>query len=665
MVGPSGVGKDTLIDAARAALADAPFTFARRVVTRPREARGEDHEAMVVAQFLAAAERGEFAVTWAAHSLHYAVRWDALAPLRRGVNVVLNVSRTTISAFAQHAIRTVALHVTAPPEVVRERLSARGREDAAHVAARLARHVPLTDAATVAVIDNGTDVASGAQQLVAALVGAGRLPLVLRHAAMELLGEPLAIVHRDALALASRQVGRGTATEAVGVRAVRVRLAVTDDAGLVAPHEVRVSADAFDALGVAEGGEVTLRRVRPSATRHLLRTKAAGGELTPSEVGRVVRDLADGRYGAAEVAACVVAFQSLSVAEAAAFAAARADLVERVNWGGRTVVDVQSMGGQPGGPLAMTVVAIVAAHGLANPTTSPRVISSAAATVDAMGCVARVHLSATELVHVVDSSAGAVARSAGIAHDPFDAVTNALDRLAGVRSAPLEVSSVLARALAVGCTHVAVDIPVGPASQVATLVAARALSRLFEDVGHSVGLTVACAVSDGSRPSGRGIGPALELADARAVLAGSRDGSPLVREAALNLAGTILDWDPDVPSGSGRARAEELLGSGSAAAALHRIAAAQGPLPEVRVGAFQRMLVAPSAGRLVAIDWDALAGLSGMAGAPLDRGAGVRLLADLGDPVASGAPLATVFASTPFGLDLVVDDLTEGLFHIE
>ena len=47
VVGPSGAGKDTLMYGARAALAGKQdILFARRAITRPLYAGGEDHDAV-------------------------------------------------------------------------------------------------------------------------------------------------------------------------------------------------------------------------------------------------------------------------------------------------------------------------------------------------------------------------------------------------------------------------------------------------------------------------------------------------------------------------------------------------------------------------------------------------------------------------------------------
>jgi len=168
VVGPSGAGKDTLLDAARQALAGDPrFRFVRRVITRPAEAGGEAHEAVTDAAF---ATR-DFALAWHAHGLHYGIPTDIAADLTAGRVVVANVSRGVIAeAATRFPVRVI--EVTAPPAVLASRLAARGRESAADVVARLARNVPVPDGVTIETVMNDATVEDGAARFLAALTRA-------------------------------------------------------------------------------------------------------------------------------------------------------------------------------------------------------------------------------------------------------------------------------------------------------------------------------------------------------------------------------------------------------------------------------------------------------------------------------------------------------------
>lgn len=140
VVGPSGAGKDTLIDGARAALAgDRRFIFPRRVVTRPTDAVGEDHQPMSVEDFAAAEARGDFALAWGAHGLHYGIPRAIDDELARGRHVIVNVSRAAISEARKRYRPLRIIEVTAPIAVLAERLAHRGRESAADIAERLRR----------------------------------------------------------------------------------------------------------------------------------------------------------------------------------------------------------------------------------------------------------------------------------------------------------------------------------------------------------------------------------------------------------------------------------------------------------------------------------------------------------------------------------------------
>ncbi|ORE91961.1 nucleoside phosphorylase [Stappia sp. 22II-S9-Z10] len=679
VVGPSGVGKDSLIDGARPRLPASLFHFARRVVTRPREAGGEDHEPMTLADF-EAAEAGEaFAVTWGAHGLRYGIRHAALAPLRDGRNVIVNASRQSLAAFAAIAGRVVVVSVTAPPAIVRARLEARGREDAAEVAERLGRQVPLVGAQNIAVIDNGGALAEGVGRFVAAVLGAARLPLTVTRLPLSLPGGPVALLNQAALPLTAGQLSPGTTAElraadpgpspagtSTAARGgMRVAIATAADDALVAPGEVGLPAGVAPTL--AAGAVVTLRPARAAASRDALRRKVAGAALGAAEIGAIVEDIAAGRYSEAEVAGFLVAAaRGLSPDEVAAFTAARAGLVPRLAWDAPLVLDKHSMGGVPGDPASLIVVPIVAAAGQIIPKTSSRAITSAAGTADIMECAAAVDLTPDDLRRTVAAAGGAIAWSGRIAHSALDDVMNAINRPLGIASAELDVASILSKKRAAGATHVIVDIPVGPAAKVKTAEDARRLAALFTATGAAVGLTVVALPSDGRQPIGRGVGPALELQDALAVLQNNADAPEPLRAKALAIAGRLLDLVPEIAArpGAGAARAAELLASGAALASFEAIAEAQGPHPRARPGAFRRDLLAPRSGTVAAVDIFAVAGLARAVGAPADKGAGVRLVARPGDEVREGAPLAEVAATSQHGIDIIRAEAAGDVYKI-
>lgn len=165
VVGQSGAGKDTLLDGARRALPDARFV--RRVITRPAEAGGEDHEAVTVMAF----GRRSFAMQWSAHGLRYGIPLDIEDNLAAGRPVIANVSRGAIAeAAAKFPVHVI--EIIAPPEVLAARLAARGRESAADVAARLSRAVSLPEGVPVTRVMNDGTMDEGVARFVAAVTQA-------------------------------------------------------------------------------------------------------------------------------------------------------------------------------------------------------------------------------------------------------------------------------------------------------------------------------------------------------------------------------------------------------------------------------------------------------------------------------------------------------------
>lgn len=153
VVGPSGVGKDSLIDALCARHPD--MLRARRVITRDPEAGGEDYDAVSPALFAARAAGGDFALHWRAHDLQYGIPITVQDSLRAGRDVIANLSRAVLTKADAVFDDLRVLHVTARPAVLANRLTTRGRENRVEIAQRLARQVPpLPEGLTIIEIDN-------------------------------------------------------------------------------------------------------------------------------------------------------------------------------------------------------------------------------------------------------------------------------------------------------------------------------------------------------------------------------------------------------------------------------------------------------------------------------------------------------------------------------
>jgi ribose 1,5-bisphosphokinase len=171
VVGPSGAGKDTLIGLARAACADdRNILFPRRVVTREASV-SEDNEQISVDAFRQARTRGDFAVHWEAHGHCYALPRAIDDEIRAGRTVVANVSRTVVDAIRRGYAHVTLVLITAPSDILAERLAARARSSDGQIEYRLNRAVDDLAAAPDVTIANIGSVEDHARELVRVIKG--------------------------------------------------------------------------------------------------------------------------------------------------------------------------------------------------------------------------------------------------------------------------------------------------------------------------------------------------------------------------------------------------------------------------------------------------------------------------------------------------------------
>lgn len=140
VVGPSGAGKDTIMEfAADRLLSRGDVHFVRRVITRDSNAGGENHDAVSDEEFARRHAKGEFCVSWQAHGLNYAIPAAVQGKLAQGNIVIANGSRSALGHFKAVFPRLKIVNIVARPEVLAARLEGRGRESHDDIMRRLER----------------------------------------------------------------------------------------------------------------------------------------------------------------------------------------------------------------------------------------------------------------------------------------------------------------------------------------------------------------------------------------------------------------------------------------------------------------------------------------------------------------------------------------------
>jgi thymidine phosphorylase len=152
-------------------------------------------------------------------------------------------------------------------------------------------------------------------------------------------------------------------------------------------------------------------------------------------------------------------------------------------------------------------------------------------------------------------------------------------------------------------------------------------------------------MSDGSQPIGNGIGPALEARDVQQVLSNQKNSPSDLREKSLRLAGRILEFDPDVRGGQGYIIARDILESGRAFEKMQAIISAQGIQHKKQSeNPLEYSVKAPKNGYIYAIDNLIIAHIASLAGAPIDKNAGIDIIKKVGDKVKKGDTIFIIYA---------------------
>ncbi|KPJ67792.1 MAG: thymidine phosphorylase [Coxiella sp. DG_40] len=415
---------------------------------------------------------------------------------------------------------------------------------------------------------------------------------------------------------------------------------------LLPKNKIGLSEFAWQLLDAKEGDVVRLSHSAPLDSLSHVRSKIFGEQLNAEQMQAIIKDIADGLYSDVHVSSFITTCSGgrLNDKEILNLTQAMINVGNKLTWPAEQVVDKHCVGGLPGNRTTLIVVPIVAEYGLTIPKTSSRAITSPAGTADTMEVLAPVQLSLPKMREVVEKENGCIIWGGNVDLSPADEILLRVEKALNLDNEAQMVASVLSKKVSAGSTHILIDVPIGPTAKLRSVEAAERVKKQLESVGRTIGIHVEVLFSDGIRPVGKGIGPALEAHDVLAVLQGRKDAPQDLREKSLTLAGKVLEFSPKVPKSTGYQVAKDILDSGKAWQKFQAICQAQGGLFKPPIAAYRHTITASRSGNVTEIDNRRLATIAKLAGAPRAKAAGLELHVNVASKVEVDQPLFTVHA---------------------
>ncbi len=397
-------------------------------------------------------------------------------------------------------------------------------------------------------------------------------------------------------------------------------------------------------------------------TVELIKKKRDGGELSTEEIEWLVQGFTRGDIPDYQCAALLmsIVWRGMNARETAdlTLAMARSGAQLEVRQRLSPAVDKHSTGGV-GDKVTLAVAPLVAACGLPVAKMTGRGLGHTGGTVDKLESISnfRAGLSREEFWSILRAHQLVLAgQSSDLA--PADGKLYALRDVTGtVDSIPLIASSVMSKKLAIGASHLLLDVKVGSGAFMKTLPDAETLARTMVDIGARAGVHTVAVITAMDQPLGQAVGNALELKEAIHILQGK--GPADVNTLCHHETATLLEMTGLAANYSeAETKVRQAISSGAALEKLAAVVAAQGGdarqvedpslLPSAPI---QIPLLSPRAGYIAGIDAERV-GLATMKlgagrfkkGDPIDHATGLLLYAKIGDHIAAGQPLLEIHA---------------------
>lgn len=424
---------------------------------------------------------------------------------------------------------------------------------------------------------------------------------------------------------------------------------------MVKKNEIGLFKDVSRELGIKKCNFLEVKASPQPESVAFIKKKMKGENLSFEEISEIVHDIGKNKLDEIEISAFMAAvyIHGFDLDETTSMTKALLLDGKQLKIDKTPVVDKHCIGGI-NGRATMIVVPIVAAAGCYIPKTSSRAVTSCAGTADAMEVLAPVNLSIDKIKSITEKIGGVIVWGGAVDLAPVDDKIIKIEHPLALDPEGQIIASVVSKKASVGAKYVVFDLPVGPDVKIQTRERAENLAKKFVEVGKKMGMKVEALITDGTEPSGKAFGPALEAKYVMEILEGKRFDN--LAQKSCELAGALLELCGKAQRGKGFAAARALLANKKALEKMKQIIKAQGgkilSSEDTKLAKFKHVVRAKGDGTVKSINVRLLSTIARIAGAPADRRAGVMLLVSRGEKLKPEQPLFEIYAENMRKLEL-------------
>lgn len=441
-------------------------------------------------------------------------------------------------------------------------------------------------------------------------------------------------------------------------RDVEINVEINLTSTQVQPGEVGLYEELWHRFNIPNGEYATVSLLNQPDSIDYIKKKILGKKLTEEELITIMKEMGSRKINEVETAFFMATFFNPGFDEDEVLwmtngMAQSGEILsfDNIKGNGNLVVDKHSIGGVAGKAVTPVLVPIVASCGLIIPNTSTRAITSPAGTSDILEVAMPVSFSTEEIMKIVAKTGACMIWGGALDLAPADDVLIHVEKGIHLESYQKILVSIVAKKIAMGISHIVLDIPYGKGTKVQNPDDVELLKKEFVKLFAKVGIECEVYTRVALGPDGNSIGPNLEMKETLLILEQDEKRSKSLEKLIIDMTGVLLEMVGKAPKGQGAGLAQQKLSSGEAMSKFWEIANTQGAKEtlkagDIPVGEFTFDVVSEKGGRVKTINNRELVKIARALGTPTIKEAGIYVHKMVGDSVSKGEVLATLYATS-------------------